>query len=303
MIVEKYTTFREGSAACSRVTTRVHSARRSQREPASIPARTSGREQTSGLGSGSTPCPNRGVAHAPIDSAGCEHRAAAGTKPARRGFLPFSGSCWPRNGSDCVDALLSGNSCPRIGGPHWLRSPRQPPLLSRLPSRRQPFQSGSWDHCEKTSREVHQVLRSDHGSDSSPLPSGPTALTRSANTSSAWRERPRPWPQAWQAKRPFRVVAHATVNSLAPRWPWRRRTVGRRADRVLGTRSRSRTSTCKLAPKRYEVRLARIRSGRLVSREGEHPARSPVPLPVPPAPSSWLVHFFPVSMISTSGPA
>ncbi len=33
---------------------------------------------------------------------------------------------------------------------------------------------------------------------------------------SAWRERPHPWPQGWQAKRPFRVVAHATVLLLAP---------------------------------------------------------------------------------------
>jgi hypothetical protein len=30
-----------------------------------------------------------------------------------------------------------------------------------------------------------------------------------------WRERPRPWPQAWQAMRPFRVVAHATGLPLA----------------------------------------------------------------------------------------
>jgi hypothetical protein len=29
-------------------------------------------------------------------------------------------------------------------------------------------------------------------------------------------ERPRPWPQAWQTKRPFRVVAHATALLLAP---------------------------------------------------------------------------------------
>ena len=42
MIVEKYSAFREGSAARSNVTTRVHSARRSQRESASIPAGTSG---------------------------------------------------------------------------------------------------------------------------------------------------------------------------------------------------------------------------------------------------------------------
>ncbi len=30
-----------------------------------------------------------------------------------------------------------------------------------------------------------------------------------------WREQPRPWPQAWQAKRPVRVVAHATGLLLA----------------------------------------------------------------------------------------
>jgi len=43
IVVKKYGAFREGSAARSHVTTRVHSARRSTREPASIPARTSGR--------------------------------------------------------------------------------------------------------------------------------------------------------------------------------------------------------------------------------------------------------------------
>ena len=48
-----------------------------------------GREQPSGPGPGSTPCPNRGVAHAPNDSAGCERRAADGTK--RR--PPKSSSC------------------------------------------------------------------------------------------------------------------------------------------------------------------------------------------------------------------
>jgi hypothetical protein len=36
-----------------------------------------------------------------------------------------------------------------------------------------------------------------------------------ADALSAWRERPRPWPQAWQAKWPFRVVAHATGLLLA----------------------------------------------------------------------------------------
>ena len=39
--------------------------------------------------------------------------------------------------------------------------------------------------------------------------------TDGANTPSAWRERPRAWPPAWQAKRPFRVVAHATRLLLA----------------------------------------------------------------------------------------
>src|SRR5688572_13211325 len=78
IVVKKYGAFREGSAARSHVTTRVHSARRSTREPASIPARTSGREQPSGPGPGSAPSPNRGVAHAPTDSqpASVEQRTA-----------------------------------------------------------------------------------------------------------------------------------------------------------------------------------------------------------------------------------
>ena len=56
---------------------------------------------------------------------------------------------------------------------------------------------------------------SDQGSDSSPLPADRPRSYQGANTLSAWRERPRPWPQAWQAKRPFRVVAHATGLLLA----------------------------------------------------------------------------------------
>jgi hypothetical protein len=48
---ENYNEFRNRSPARSQVTTRVHSARRSQCEPAVIPARTSGREQPSGPGS------------------------------------------------------------------------------------------------------------------------------------------------------------------------------------------------------------------------------------------------------------
>jgi hypothetical protein len=63
--VEKYSAFRKGSATRSSVTTRVHSARRSQREPAGIPARPSGREQPSGPASGQDRPRNRGVAHAP----------------------------------------------------------------------------------------------------------------------------------------------------------------------------------------------------------------------------------------------
>ena len=41
------------------------------------------------------------------------------------------------------------------------------------------------------------------------------AAVTGADTLSAWRERPHPWPQAWQAKRPFPVVAHATGLLLA----------------------------------------------------------------------------------------
>jgi len=56
---------------------------------------------------------------------------------------------------------------------------------------------------------------------------------------SAWRERPHPWPQAWQAKRPFRVVAHATVPSFTA-WPARVELVraAKRAARSLRAPSR-----------------------------------------------------------------
>ena len=69
---EKHNDFRSGSLPRSASDNTRAFGVRSQREPASIPARTSGREQPSGPGPGSTPCPNRGVAHAPTDRADCE---------------------------------------------------------------------------------------------------------------------------------------------------------------------------------------------------------------------------------------
>jgi hypothetical protein len=54
----------------------------------------------------------------------------------------------------------------------------------------------------------------------------------------AWRERPRPWPQGWQAKRSFRLVAHATGLVLATAEQWRHQ--------AGGTERRPRTTVCNL---------------------------------------------------------
>ena len=218
MIVEKYVkaAFREGSAARSRVTTRVHSARRSQREPASIPARTSGREQPSGPGSGSTPCPNRGVAHAPTDSCGLRAPSSGRHKaPSAEALLAFTGSCWRRDGSDCVDPVVSGDGWSVGSWSCWLRFRRQPPrfVAAPLAASAIPIRDAGTTVKRAAEKFIKFLLRSRVGFFAAS--SGPTALTRGANTLSAWRERPRPWPQAWQAKRPFRVVAHATGLLLA----------------------------------------------------------------------------------------
>ena len=86
--------------------------------------------------------------------------------------------------------------------------------LSRPPSRRQPFRSENRDQCEKSvenSLKFSRRLRVEFTAASTGL----TLLAPGANTLQRWRERPHRWPQAWQANRPFRVVAHATVLLLA----------------------------------------------------------------------------------------
>ena len=215
IVVKKYGALREGSAARSHVTTRVHSARRSTREPACIPARTSGREQPSGPGPGSAPSPDQGACSRPHWQLGLRapingrHKApSSGTR------WPFTGSGWPRDGSDHGTSLmLTGVSA------EWSS------LTLRLSTPTTAFCRGSPRGVSHSNPDAgtavkgwprsHQVLCSDHGLDSSLPTSGSTALTRDANSLSAWRERPRPWPQAWQTKRPFRVVAHATGLLLA----------------------------------------------------------------------------------------
>ena len=127
----------------------------------------------------------------------------------------FGGRCWRCNDSDCVDASVSDSGCLRISGPDGIGLHANRRILSRLPSRRQPFQSRCSYHCEKTAAKfIKFLLRSRTGFFAAS--SGPTAAHTGRQHSSARRERPRPWPQAWQAKRPFRVVvAHATELQLA----------------------------------------------------------------------------------------
>jgi hypothetical protein len=86
--------------------------------------------------------------------------------------------------------------------------------LSRPPSRRQPFRSESRDQCEKSVEKSLKFSRR-LSVEFTAASTGLTLLTRSPTPFERWRERPHRWPQAWQAKRPFRVVAHATGSLLA----------------------------------------------------------------------------------------
>jgi hypothetical protein len=185
MIVEKFKMFREGSATRSRVTTRVHSARRSQREPASIPAPTSGREQPSGPGPGSTPYPNRGVAHAPTGSAGCEWRGADGTNSRPQKRCPRS----PEVAGATTDPTAWTPWC-RVSTAWRIRARAGSVIdanhrgLSRLPSRRQPFRSESRDQREKSLDKPVKFSRRLRG-ELTASSSGVTVLPRGANTLSA----------------------------------------------------------------------------------------------------------------------
>lgn len=85
---------------------------------------------------------------------------------------------------------------------------------SRPPSRRQPFRSTSRDQSEKSvekSLKFPRRLRVEFTAASTGL----TLLAHVGTPFERWSERPHRWPQAWQANRPFRVVAHATVLLLA----------------------------------------------------------------------------------------
>ncbi len=170
MIVEKYIekciASRKGSAARSLVTTRVHSVRRSQRENASIPARTSGREQPSGPGSGSAPYPNRGVAHAPTDSAGCERRAADGTKrrpPERpRHSLEVAGAVT----DPTAGFVVAGTGVPRRGHHSGFGVRRQPPRFVAAPLAASAVHIGVWKPARKDRPEIHQRRRQNSGRNS-----------------------------------------------------------------------------------------------------------------------------------------
>ena len=191
------------------------SARRSRRETRRIPTRTPGREQPSGPGPGSTPRPNRGVAHAPNDSAGFERRAADGTM--RR--PPKDSSCWAEVAGAATVLTAWTPLCPEaavFGSVVQTASVCTPTTaFCRGSPRGVSHSNPDAGATVKRQPQSSSSSCSDHGPDPSPLPADRPPLTQGANTLSAWRERPRPWPQAWQAKRPFRVVAHATGLLLA----------------------------------------------------------------------------------------
>lgn len=120
-------------------------------------------------------------------------------------------------------------------------------------------------------------------------PNGRThpTTTSPAEAETAWRERPPPWPRAWQTKRPNHVVAHATVLRLTTSpaaWPLSGGT-DRRPRRVFNNSQR----WLKLAAGVATVRRIHIDrdSCEPGEWEGEHLARGPVPPPCSPSCSPW----------------
>ena len=145
----------------------------------------------------------------------------------------FAGSCWRRDGSGYGTSLLSARvfrgmvgistrvSTPTTavcrGSPRGVNRPDRNPETSAKRRTRDP-----------------SSLVSELGSKFSRRP----RRTDGADALAAWRERPRPWPQAWQAKRPIRVVAHATGLLLA--------TAPAVGHQAVGTERRQTTTGCNL---------------------------------------------------------
>jgi hypothetical protein len=103
----------------------------------------------------------------------------------------------------------------------------------------------------------------------------------SAEAETAWRERPPPWPRAWQTKWPNRVVAHATVLRLTTS-PMASRLSGGRERRPMTIQCNSQHGLKLVRGNRETCSFAspaiREEPG---ERDGEHLARGPVPPPVP----------------------
>jgi hypothetical protein len=107
------------------------------------------------------------------------HRA-----PSAEALLTFSASCWRRNGSDSVHPRCPATVGPRIGGRADSSFGANHRVLSRPPSRRQPFRFGRRDHYEKSVErfiKFSRRLRVEFTAGSTRL----TVLARGANTFSA----------------------------------------------------------------------------------------------------------------------
>ena len=156
---EKYNEFCNGSLARSQVITHVHSARRSQREPANIPARTSGREQPSGPASGRQSAPNRGVAHAPAPSVTSPKCVPCAAQNAALVVLPLSSQVVSVERLARGALAATGLSTTDFDG--QLRAPevRQPPLFVAAPLAASAVPIRKPGPVGKERREIHQFSR------------------------------------------------------------------------------------------------------------------------------------------------
>jgi hypothetical protein len=124
----------------------------------------------------------------------------------------------------------------------------------------------------------------------------------SAEAETAWRERPPPWPRAWQTKWPNRVVAHATVLRLTTS-PMASRLSGGRERRPMTIQCNSQHGLKLVRGNRETCSFAspaiREEPG---ERDGEHLARGPVPPPCSPScsPPTWTAESGTSSRCSSS---
>ena len=104
-----------------------------------------------------------GVAHVPVNSAACEHQAAAGTRrrPQEALLEAFTqAAAVETDPTECTRCVQQGLAVNRSWC--WLQFRRQSPRFVAAPSRRQPFRSASGDQCDESVERSIKFSRSFH---------------------------------------------------------------------------------------------------------------------------------------------